>query len=782
MAVNFSKMDALFNGAEREGRSFLFEHEVYALLREAGMETPRVLLVEGRPVSRADLDSFRSESLVLKIVSPHIVHKTDAGGVKFVLNDPEEVNREVRKMVESVPAKFAAWARKSHRHGEADIPEQADVAAGIRGVLVCEMVAFANAGFGTELLLGVRNSREFGPVLTFGAGGLDVEYLSERLKPGRAMAMFSPHLVERKDIGAVLAGGAVTDKLIREFRGRPPLLKEETLAETVARFAGLAAHYSPFGDAPFVVEEAEINPLVIKDGVPIPLDGVCRFSRRGKVTSGPPIGHIRHLLEPESIGIIGVSEKMNVGHIILDNILKNGFPKEGVFVVKPGLVEIEGCRCVPAVADLPRAVDLFVLTLAADQCYDVMKELAEKEKARSVIIIAGGMGEKEGSQTIETRIKDLLGRGRREGKLTPVVNGGNCLGISSVPGKYDTTFIPDRKLPRPKEGRAGLVYLSQSGAFMIARMNALMELGPRYGISLGNQLDLRVSDYLNYLKDDAEAKLFAVYVEGFQPGDGLSTARAAKDILAKGDRMIVLYKAGRTAEGRVATSSHTASVAGDYNISKAVLEEAGVFVADDIREFETWLRNAPLLAGKRVRGNRAGLLSNAGFECVIMSDTIANGERLELAGFGAAARARINEALVPLGIDKIQDVHNPLDVTPVADDAAFAACAEAVLGDDGVDCAVISDVPMTPAMQTLPAGEGHAEDFKRAGTAAMRTIDLFHRTDKPFVVNIDAGEVYDPLAGMFEAADVPVFRRCDEAVRFLRRYIALRLRLQRLYK
>jgi acyl-CoA synthetase (NDP forming) len=311
---------------------------------------------------------------------------------------------------------------------------------------------------------------------------------------------------------------------------------------------------------------------------------------------------------------------------------------------------------------------------------------------------------------------------------------------------------------------------------MITRMAALMDLGPRYGISLGNQLDLRISDYLNYLKDDAEARLFAVYVEGFQPGDGLNAARAAREILAGRERMIVLYKAGRTAEGRAATSSHTASVAGDYGISKAVFEQAGVFVADDIREFETWLRNAPLLVGKVVRGNRAGLLSNAGFECVIMSDSLADGERLELAAFGAETQVRINEALRPLGIDKLQDVHNPLDVTPVADDAAFAGCAEAILDDDGVDCAVISNVPMTPALQTLPAGEGHAEDFKGAGTAAMRIIDLFHRTNKPFVVNIDAGAVYDPLADMFVAADVPVFRRSDEAVRFLRRYVALRLR------
>ena len=776
MTVNFAAIDAVLAAAEREGRSSLFEHEVYAVLGAAGLAAPRVLLVEGRPVSSVDLEPFRSDHLVLKIVSPLIVHKTDAGGVKFVRNDPEEVNREVRRMVETVPGKFGAWSRSLGAGRTGSVPAPVDVAASLRGVLVCEMVPFAKAGFGSELLLGVRNSREFGPVLTFGAGGLDVEYLGERLKPGRAAAMLSPHLVEREGMMRALAASAVTDKLVRPFRGQPPLLEEEVLVDTVARFAALASHYSPYGEGAFVFEEAEINPLVIHDGRLVPLDGVCRFTRRGKVPDGPPVPQIRRLLEPASIGIIGVSEKMNVGHIILNNILKNGFPKERVFIVKPGAAAIEGCRCVPTVADLPQAVDMFVLTLAADQCQDVMKDLVEKEKAGSVIIIAGGMGEKAGSQSIETRIKDLLARSRKAGRPTPVVNGGNCLGISSVPGRYDTTFIPDHKLPRPRGGKGGLVYLSQSGAFMITRMNALPELGPRYAVSFGNQLDLRLSDYLSYLADDPEAKLVAVYAEGFQPGDGLNTARAAKAFLAKGDRMIVLYKAGRSAEGRAATSSHTAAVAGDYNLAKAILEDAGVFVAEDIREFETWVRNAPLLAGKAVRGRRVGLVSNAGFECVIMSDTLTNGERLTLAGFGAETLARINDALRPLGIDKLQDVHNPLDVTPVADDAAFAGCVEAILADDGVDCAVVSNVPMTPAMQTLPAGDGHAEDFRKAGTAAMRIIDLFRRTDKPFVVNIDAGEVYDPLAGMFAAADVPVFRRSDEAVRFLRRYVALRSR------
>jgi hypothetical protein len=101
----------------------------------------------------------------------------------------------------------------------------------------------------------------------------------------------------------------------------------------------------------------------------------------------------------------------------------------------------------------------------------------------------------------------------------------------------------------------------------------------------------------------------------------------------------------------------------------------------------------------------------------------------------------------------------------------FVECARAILEDPDVDCAVVSNVPMTPAQNTLPAGEGHGEDLARPGSFASRMIELFRSTDKPVVVNIDAGELYTPLAEHLERSGVPVFRRADEAVRFLRAYV-----------
>jgi acyl-CoA synthetase (NDP forming) len=380
---------------------------------------------------------------------------------------------------------------------------------------------------------------------------------------------------------------------------------------------------------------------------------------------------------------------------------------------------------------------------------------------------------------IEEEIKRLLESGRREKKPSPVVNGGNCMGIYSGPGHYDTTFIPAHKLASPGKRDPRLAYISQSGAFMASRMSKIPEAEPLYAISLGNQIDLTASDYLDYFRSRGSASLYALYLEGFKPGDGLALARAAREIVRAG-KQVLIYKSGRSPEGRKATSSHTASVAGDYRVFRAVLESSGVFVADSLAEFESAIRALPALEGKRVLGNRVGLLSNAGFECVILADGLKNGFELELAALAATTTARLTEILSPLGIDRLQDIRNPLDLTPMADDAAFAGCVEALLTDPNVDCAVVSPVPMTAALQTLAPSEAHAENIYGPTSVGRRLIDIIRRTAKPVVVNLDAGSLYDPLAKMLQGEGVPVFRRSDEALRFLGKYVQTRLRTGRL--
>jgi acyl-CoA synthetase (NDP forming) len=783
MDINFKGIDKVFRQAELEGRNFLLEHEVYCMLGEAGIKTPKcVFIKKGQKASEKDLSLFQSKFLVVKVIAPIIVHKTDVGGVQFVRRNEAEVNLVCQRMWATVPENFNEWLKKFPRlEGKKSLSLE-QIKKEIKGFLICEMVDYDKTGFGTELLMGLRNTREFGPIVTMGVGGVEIEYLNERIKEGRAISIGSALLLHKKDIPSVLEPLAVYDKLVGKVRGKKPLITKDELIESYQRFQELGAHYSPYEiDHPYVIEELEVNPFVVRSKKLIALDGMCRFSHSHQEVKMRQVSNIQCLLKPHRIGIIGVSEKMNVGHIILNNILKEGFPNWNVYVVKPGLKEIEGCSCVPTISDLPKAVDMFVISVSAEQIYEVMKELIEHEKAHSAVIIAGGIGEKKGTQELEEKVKNFIEESRDKGKLTPVVNGGNCLGIYSMPGKYNTMFVPEYKLPRLMGRKTNLVYLSQSGSFMISRMSKLPNIEPLYAISIGNQIDLTVSDYMNYFKDDDEAKVFGIYMEGFLPADGLALARAAREIVKQEGKMIVLYKAGRTPEGRAATASHTASVAGDYIVARSILEEVGVIVAETIFEFENYVKNLSFLAHKIIKGNRIALISNAGFECVTMADNLKGDQDFFLAELSPKTIKRITNALKSLGILRLQDVNNPLDTTPVADDAVFAECVSAMLEDENVDCAVISPVPMSPAMQTLVPGRFHAENLYNPQSIVMRLIDIFHKTEKPFVVNIDAGDIFNPIEECLERAGVPTFRRADIAVQFLRKYINNRLRIRQQY-
>jgi acyl-CoA synthetase (NDP forming) len=164
-----------------------------------------------------------------------------------------------------------------------------------------------------------------------------------------------------------------------------------------------------------------------------------------------------------------------------------------------------------------------------------------------------------------------------------------------------------------------------------------------------------------------------------------------------------------------------------------------------------------------------------------MADNLKNEEEFELAQFTPKTIKRITELLEKSGITRLQDVQNPLDTTPVADDAVFVQCVEAMLDDENVDCAVVSPVPMAPSMQTLIPGRFHDENLYHPDSVVMRLISVFHKTEKPFVVNIDAGEIFKPMIDCLEQAGVPTFKRSDVAVKFLRKYIHNRLKIRDQY-
>jgi acyl-CoA synthetase (NDP forming) len=357
-----------------------------------------------------------------------------------------------------------------------------------------------------------------------------------------------------------------------------------------------------------------------------------------------------------------------------------------------------------------------------------------------------------------------------------VLTGANCLGIRSVPGRYDATFIPEHKMPRPAGRPAPIALLSQSGAFAFARWSRQPTLNPRYVISIGNQTDLTIGDYLTYLQADPEVRLFACYLEGFRALDGRRWLDAAAAIVAQG-RSVLLYRNARTAAGARAGASHTAALAGDYAVLRELAREAGVIVADTLDEFDDYLRLSQAFADRPITGTRLGAVSNAGFECVAAGDAP---PPLALATLGPGTVARLEGLLAVTGLEDVVEVRHPVDLTPTMPDRGFAEAVRAVLEDGEVDLGVVGCVPLTPALETLAPASDHAENCGHPDAVAALLGRVHRDLAKPWVAVVDAGRHYDAFVARLEAEGIPTFRTMDRALRALGRYGAESARVARI--
>ena len=800
-----ARIRRILEDSARDGRQFLLETEGFDLLDAIGIETPKRLFfpvdsdgaigdiesavdkTDGAIGHGAeagnDVDAAAFErSAVLKVVSRDIQHKSDVGGVVILDSPRANVTARAQEMLATVRSRVPS--------------------AKIDGLLISERIDYPKS-LGHELLVGLRWTRDLGPIVVFGVGGIYTEFLSGSFREGKDVAVLSPHLDPA--LPASVDRLAVTSLLTAGLRGQPPLMDVDRIRELLAPFLELATKFMPE-----YIAEMEVNPVVVVpngsqadgprvDGTEVngsqangaqvdgsrvaksrfvALDVLVRLAdRAGDVTPlARPIRKIDALLHPKSIAIAGVSEShKNPGRVILDNLLAGGFDASRVYVLKSGTDELAGVRCVSRPSELPERVDMAVLSVAAATIPEMVTEFIETERAESLIVIPGGLEEKQGGGAIVAQMQNALRASRETEWGGPVINGGNCLGIQSKPGNYDTLFIPRYKLPSPHGDPAPLALICQSGAHMVANLDRLGGIAPRYAISAGNQTDLTVGDYLTYLSDDPEIELFACYVEGFRPLDGLAFMKAAERITRSG-RTVILYLASRTPSGAKASASHTASLAGDYAVLKQVAAQAGIVLAKNLANFADLVQLFVHLGDKQVGGMRLGAISNAGFECVAMADSVS---RSQLATFSDETEATLHALLKEARLGSIVDVHNPLDLTPISNDTIYDRSVSAVLADDGVDLGVVGIVPLTPALQTLEPGPGHHEDLQSPDALAARLARIARESGKPWVAIVDGGARSDPFARLLQATGIPTFRTADRAVRLLEVFAAERLRCQR---
>ena len=746
----FANVRKILAGTRAAGRSALLEHEVYGVLAAAGFDVPRWAFWAGEPTDEppdgvAKLLAEVTGEVVLKIVSPEILHKSDVGGVAMAPAGPEAL-LAARRVWDDVGTRLPGGSRS--------------------GVLVVEKVRAKAGSPAVETLLSLKQDPAFGPVLVLGLGGVLTEWFGS-LSGGTSTVVLQPGRVREALEKAVRSHPAVA-LLFRPSRlhAVPPL----DLVGTAQRLESLGRVATAFGAAeqagepdPLTLEELEVNPfLLAADGRWFAVDGTGRIGASAATLPSRPLRKVRNLLEPKSAVVLGASATaMNPGRIILRNLkVSEGIRYGHLWAVHPREETIDGIPCVPSVAELAQAVDLAVVSIPAEGARDAIRALAETGMAESIILIPGGFAE-TGKKGLEEEIVSIVRASRARPDEGPVLLGGNCLGIVSK-HQYNTFFLPQYKLPFHDAPGDRLVAVSQSGAYLVSLTSNLDGIiFPKASISFGNQMDLTVSDFLEVLLEDDSVRVVACYVEGFKPLDGARFVELARRLRAQGKRVLA-FKAGKTPLGAKATQSHTASLAGDYAVAQALMEEAGVVVAQTLDMLEDQTKAFTMLYDRLPRGNRVAILSNAGFECSSVLDKLYG---LVPARLSEETRARLRAAL-----PDIAHADNPVDATPMATTRQFVAAAEAMAEDDGVDALLVSPIPVTPALDNLSpdiAGGTHAENIHSPGSLPNELLALFRRTRKPIAVSVDSGRLYDDFVQVLQRGGIPVWRKIDRASRAL---------------
>ena len=315
---------------------------------------------------------------------------------------------------------------------------------------------------------------------------------------------------------------------------------------------------------------------------------------------------LRHLLAPQTLAVVGASEKANVGGRVFRNALAAGFTGT-IFPVNPNYASVDGHTCYESLAALPETPDCAVIAVPAGAAMAVLSDAAARG-IKSAVLLAEGFAD-AGSAEGNARNGRLLALARDSGMA---ISGPNSMGIVCLGRRFASAFVN-----LPKGLRAGkLSLVSQSGGLM----NAVLELGRNralgfnYLISAGNGAVVGVPDYLDWLADDPDTSVIACVIEGTP--DGRRFFAALKRACEK--KPVVILKLGRTAEGQTGTLTHTGSLAGSDLVFRSACRQAGAALALDV---DSLVESAALfLRAPLPKGDNAAIFSVSGGATVLTAD------------------------------------------------------------------------------------------------------------------------------------------------------------------
>jgi 4-hydroxybutyryl-CoA synthetase (ADP-forming) len=378
-------------------------------------------------------------------------------------------------------------------------------------------------------------------------------------------------------------------------------------------------------------------------------------------------------LNPQSIAVIGASEKPGVGKAIFSNIV-NGY-KGKIYPITPSNPTVFGINAFKSVIDISEDIDLAVIATPNKIVPQIMEEIGKK-KIKGVIIVSAGFKEvNESGAQLEKQIGDI---GKQYG--TRII-GPNCLGIMSLSqsSMMNATFL---KIT-PEVG--GIALVSQSGAICAATVEDAIAQGIGFSkvISMGNKVDMDENDILELLSEDDDTKVIVMYLEDIH--DGKRFMQIAKRITKEKKKPILVLKSGRTPEGAKAAMSHTGALMGSDETYDALFKQSGVIRVDTMQElFET----STAFAKQPIPPSNGGvvIVSNAGGPAIISTDACSK-YGLKMADI-SQSESEIAKVIPPHGSSR-----NPVDIVGDADFNRFEKVLNEILSNDNVSAVVTMCTP-----------------------------------------------------------------------------------------
>ncbi|MEM2133733.1 MAG: acetate--CoA ligase family protein [Candidatus Freyarchaeota archaeon] len=386
------------------------------------------------------------------------------------------------------------------------------------------------------------------------------------------------------------------------------------------------------------------------------------------MSNGEQFRDLSPIFEPKSVVLIGASNNpLKWGWVILSNILSHGY-SGSVYPINPKEDNILGLKTYRTVFQVPEEVDLAIVVRPAEAVPKHIEECVEKG-VKSAIVLAGGFREtgREGEQ-LEREVVDIARRGNL------LIVGPNTMGVYSAKVNLLAIMSPITVM----KGEVSFISMSGNIGVNLLSMGSTENVGFNKFVSVGNQADITLEEYLKYFGDDPETKIILIYIEGLRKGK--TFMEVAEKITER--KPIIVFKAGKSAAGAKAARSHSGALAGSNMIYDAVFKQAGVIKAQTINgmlDLAKAFLHLPL-----PKGNRVGIVSWGGGYGVVAADAC------EEAGL---AIPNIQEKTIQ-ELDKILPPYwskgNPVDLVGTLDRSIQPKSLEVLVKDENIDAIIAS--------------------------------------------------------------------------------------------